>query len=265
MDPLLPVGYLISGLITAGLPIVGIYYFWKKKATKTKILGLAALGFIGAQIVSEIISYILNPFVSSWLIISSSILSIAIVLGVFIAVGSESVRFLILKRFKEVKEGPVAFGLTWGALQPILLGTLSLLIASQMFALVSTTVDDYVGMFNESGFYSATELEQIRSQADLLYSTPWYLPVLTSLESIFLIFFQVSFTLIMLEYFKSKQLQYLVFVFLMHSISMTANLYLQLYNTYLALGVYATLSILTFFSYLKISGMDLKKFQRKYL
>jgi uncharacterized membrane protein YhfC len=258
-------GYLISGLLTLGLPIFGIYYFWKKKATKLRIFGLAALAFVGAQITSEIVSYLLNPLVSGWLAISSSILSIAIILGIFIAIGSESVRFLIMKRFKNCREKPVVFGFTWGAIQPILLGVLSIVVASQMFFFVSMTVDDYVGMFNESGIYSPTELEQIRVEVESLYATPWYLPLVTSLEYFSLILFQVSFTLIMAHYFKSGQAQYLVFVFLIHAVSMTANLYIQLYNAYLALGVYLALSLATFFSYLKISGMDLKKFQRKYL
>jgi uncharacterized membrane protein YhfC len=145
------------------------------------------------------------------------------------------------------------------------MGTLFLLLAMQLFPLASMGAESYVSSLNESGLYSATELEAILLDLELLDTIPWYLSLVSALEPLLYIVLQVSFTLIMLQYFSSKKIQYLLSAFLLHTVAIVANLYLQLYNYYLMLAVYALISSAIFFASLRISGLTVKKFRRKYL
>lgn len=265
IDLLLPIGYVVSGILMVALPLMGIYLHRRKRGIGLVIFGAATLTFFVSQLLYIPLNYALESLVSGWLLISSSILTVAIILGVFMALTEESLRFLVLRHFKGYRKEPVAFGLGWGVAQPVLLGVLFLLLAMQLFPLASMGAESYVSSLNESGLYSTTELEAILLDLELLDTIPWYLSLVSAFEPLLYIVLQVSFTLIMLQYFSSKKTQYLLSAFLLHAVAIVVNLYLQLYNYYLMLAVYALISSAIFFASLRISGLDVKKFRRKYL
>jgi uncharacterized membrane protein YhfC len=100
IDLLLPVGYVVSGILMVALPLMGIYLLRRKRDIGLAIFGAATLTFFVSQLLYIPLNYALEFLVSGWLLISSSILTVAIILGVFMAMAEESLRFLVLRHFK---------------------------------------------------------------------------------------------------------------------------------------------------------------------
>ena len=143
----------------------------------------------------------------------------ALVLGLSAALWEESARYLSYRHWaidaRSWSKG-VLFGAGHGSIEAIILGIITFVTFANMVAIQNVDLNSLV----PSG-----QLELIREQINLYWSLPWYAPMLGVLERSFAIIFHISASVIILQVFLRKQIRWLVFAIVLHTLLNALTVY----------------------------------------
>jgi len=249
------VSLVIQAVVSVGVPVVCLIYFYRKYRISMKPVLIGLLVFIVfSQILEKILHvYMLqiNPETSEWL---KKPYLYAVYAGLAAGIFEEVGRFIgfryLLKKYREWQDG-VAYGIGHGGIEAFLIGGFG---AVQMLM--------YAFMINSGGFDSiihtaGSAAPTLRAIKDQLVQMPSYVVLLGSLERFTAFALQLGLSMLVLYAVRSKRTIFLPIAILVHAaIDFVAGLYQSLHlNIFLVEGFFLVVGILSIIFVVKSKGL----------
>jgi uncharacterized membrane protein YhfC len=208
----------LNALLMIAMPLVLGVYLYRKLGSEWRIFGIGAMTFV----VSQVFHIPFNAgLLAPWMAllgldpdVSIHLAIIAFLLGLSAGLFEEIARYIVYKFYiKEARNRTWGNGLMFGAghggIEAIILGVLVVYGFVRLFALKDANLEVLI---------PADQLEVVRAQVELYWSAPWYATILGAMERAATLCFHMSATLIVLQAFRRKNILWLFFAILWHTV-----------------------------------------------
>jgi uncharacterized membrane protein YhfC len=237
--------HLLNAFLMIGIPIVLVIFLVKKWKLSWRFWFVGGATFVLSQVghipFNTLMTLLFNETSLTTMSAQTAMFFNAAFLGLSAGFFEELFRYGMyrwwLKDARSWKKGVLA-GAGHGGVEAIVFGGLALLAFFQLTLMRNVDL---------STLYTGNTLVQAQAQMDAYWSATWYDSLLGTVERIFTIVIQISFSVLVLQAFVRKQFGWVILAIICHAIVDAAALIaLQLTNAYWVEGLVGVFALISF-------------------